>query len=165
MTKFDTNPQITVIKNNAEGVEMWRYKADLLRRTSTSIKIKAIYNNRPTEMEDLILKPGDLFLEEFFADRWYNIFAVFDFNTTHFKGWYCNITRPAKISRDRISADDLALDLIVYPDRRWAVFDEDEFNQIPLAPKERRLALQALEELIARVTAPKDPFNEAPSPF
>jgi protein associated with RNAse G/E len=159
----NTSPSITVVKNNSEGIEVWRYEGEILQRWRNSIKIKAIYNNRPTKVENLDLHPGDVFVETFFSDRWYNFFAVLDSEGGHFKGWYCNITRPANIGSDRISADDLALDLIVYPDRRWAILDEDEFNQIRISPTERERAIQAMGELIARLSASEDPFDQIPS--
>jgi hypothetical protein len=43
----------------------------------------------------------------------------------------------------------LALDLLVFPDGRQIVLDEDEFNALPLSEAERQSALAALAELQA----------------
>jgi predicted RNA-binding protein associated with RNAse of E/G family len=42
---------------------------------------------------------------------------------------------------------DLALDLVVLPDGRWVVVDQDEFAGLRLTPEERKQAAQALERL------------------
>jgi len=63
------------------------------------------------------------------------------------KGWYCNLTRPARITADAVYAEDLALDLMVYPDGRFRVLDEDEFAALKLKPAEREQALRGLESL------------------
>jgi hypothetical protein len=46
-----------------------------------------------------------------------------------------------------LAYDDLALDLLVYPDGRQLVLDEDEFQGITISTEERRCALKALREL------------------
>jgi predicted RNA-binding protein associated with RNAse of E/G family len=42
---------------------------------------------------------------------------------------------------------DLALDLVVLPDGKWTVLDEDEFAALKMAPGERFQAMRALEQL------------------
>jgi predicted RNA-binding protein associated with RNAse of E/G family len=64
-----------------------------------------------------------------------------------FKGWYCNITRPACITENSVSADDLELDLLVIPGRPAIVLDQDEFETIVLLPEEQKAAQDALSEL------------------
>ncbi|MBE9508279.1 MAG: DUF402 domain-containing protein, partial [Chloroflexi bacterium] len=75
------------------------------------------------------------------------------------KGWYCNITRPARIDAREVAAEDLALDLWVAPDGECRVLDEDEFAALPLTPVEREAAQQALAELQAMVKQQVPPFD------
>jgi predicted RNA-binding protein associated with RNAse of E/G family len=75
------------------------------------------------------------------------------------KGWYCNVTRPARITRDEIAAEDLALDLWVEPDGTVQVLDEDEFARLELPPEEREAAREALGQLGAMVTRGAPPFD------
>ena len=56
------------------------------------------------------------------------------------KGWYCNITRPARFGPGRVTAEDLALDVFVYPDGRTLVLDEEEFADMKLPASGRREA-------------------------
>ncbi|HEY74489.1 MAG TPA: DUF402 domain-containing protein, partial [Thermoflexia bacterium] len=75
------------------------------------------------------------------------------------KGWYCNITRPARITSDEVAAEDLALDLWVAPDGEMLVLDEDEFAALALPPAEHDAAQQALAELQAMVRRKAPPFD------
>jgi hypothetical protein len=60
-----------------------------------------------------------------------NIFGN-DVGRDRLTGWYCNIVRPAHITGEHVSTDDLALDLFVAPDGAVTVLDEDEFATLPL---------------------------------
>jgi len=48
---------------------------------------------------------------------------------------------------DIITYEDLALDLLVYPDGRQLVLDEDEFAKLQIDEQTRQGALQGLEKL------------------
>ena len=74
-----------------------------------------------------------------------------------FKLWYCNVTRPATLTDSAISAQDLALDLLVIPGQETAVLDQDEFDALKLPPGDRDSALAALEELMNLAKAGKLP--------
>ena len=90
---------------------------------------------------------GDRFIETYYFDRWYNIFEVHNRDNDQLKGWYCNIGYPAEFRENTVSYKDLALDLLVFPDGRQIVLDEDEFNEIHLNAVERRKAIDALKRL------------------
>ena len=60
-------------------------------------------------------------------------------------------------------AEDLALDLVVYPDGRSRVLDEDEFAALPLSAEERSRARRALEELQELCRRREGPFAESPN--
>ncbi len=59
----------------------------------------------------------------------------------------CNITTPPQIGDGLIAYVDLALDLLVYPDGRMLVLDEDEFTALELAEWQQKRAIAALDEL------------------
>ena len=84
---------------------------------------------------------------------------------TLLRGWYCNVGKPALLDGDCLSYVDLALDLLVFPDGRQVVLDEDEFLNLDLSPVDRQQALAALEELksspsINRRTGRSDPLQK-----
>lgn len=139
--------------------EKWRYQAQVLAREPSRITIEAIYDQADEDFRGLPLRKGDRFIEQHFADRWYNVFAIHDGTSGRLKGWYCNITRPAQIDGDQVSADDLALDLIVKPDGSWTVLDEPEFEAQGLSASDRANALAALAELKQLAQASEGPFR------
>jgi protein associated with RNAse G/E len=98
-------------------------------------------------LQGLPLRRGDRFVETYYFNRWYNIYAIHSRLDGSLSGWYCNITRPAELVGEILSYIDLALDLVVFPDGNQVVLDEDEFAALPLTPDECQTARQALAEL------------------
>ena len=152
------NP-VTIIKNDHTGQEVWRYEGHILERTDSYAKLEAHFARTDVDLGYVTFRRGDRFVEHFYGDRWYNIFAVHDGDDDHLKGWYCNIARPADLSADRVIQDDLALDLFVTPEREMMVLDEDEFEALDLSDPERSAALAGLAELQQRVRRGQPPFD------
>ncbi len=138
---------VVVSKLNPAGQETWRYTGHILDRGPHYIVLEAEFNRDDTPFHDILLRRGDRFIETYYTDRWYNIYEMHDRDDDRLKGWYCNIGRPAEVGKGVISFVDLALDLLVYPDGRQLVLDEDEFAELDLSPEEQQQARQALEEL------------------
>jgi predicted RNA-binding protein associated with RNAse of E/G family len=140
-----------------------RYAAEELRRDATSITVQARWTLPAVDVGLLRFEPDDVLIEHYYADRWYNIFELYA-SDGRFKGWYCNVTRPAVIADSYVESEDLELDLIVAPDRgSTRLDDEDEFaarNLERAEPVAYRAALAAVEELRALVAAGAGPFAE-----
>jgi uncharacterized protein len=139
--------EITIIKQNVKGEETWRYSGRVLQKDSSSILIEANFNRPDTPFHGIVLGEGDRFVEIYYSSRWYNINEIHDRDDDRLKGWYCNVTRPPVIYDDRIEYVDLALDLLVFPDGRQLILDEDEFAELPLDDVTRQKARRALQEL------------------
>jgi uncharacterized protein len=139
--------EIIVIKMDLERRETWRYTGEELRRWPNAVLLQALFNRDDLPFHGILLGRGDRFVEIFYADRWYNIFEIHDRDDNHLKGWYCNICLPAEIQNGQVAYVDLALDLLVFPDGRLLVLDEDEFESLALEPNQRRQAQDALIEL------------------
>jgi hypothetical protein len=140
-------PALNVLKLNLEGVEVWRYPAKVLAEAPGQVTIEAFFNRADLHFHDILFGQGDRFVETYYTERWYNIYEIHAREDGHVRGWYCNISRPAFVSEQTISYVDLALDLLVYPDGRQLVLDEDEFAALPLSAGERIRAREALVEL------------------
>ncbi len=141
--------RIQVLKLDHKGVERWRYPAMVLWENSEGVLVEAFFDREYRPFHGIGLAPGDRFLEAYFWQRWYNIFQMHDRHSGMLKGWYCNVTSPATMSEEILSCRDLALDLLVYPDGRKLVLDEDEFAALKLDEVEARQARQALGQLQA----------------
>jgi protein associated with RNAse G/E len=142
-----SDDRIDVIKLDLAGRETWRYSGRVLRRETHSVLIEARFNRDDVPFHGIQLGRNDRFIEIFYADRWYNVFEIHDRVDDRLKGWYCNICRPAEFRAAAIAYVDLALDLLVYPDGRQLVLDEDEFAELDLSEEECASARAALDDL------------------
>ena len=148
---------ITIRKLDHAGNQVLAYPGQVLRRDGRTIVLRTGWDRASLDLGFVVLEPGDRWTEYFYADRWYNIFEIHA-SDGRLKGWYCNVTRPAHIGKDEVSAKDLALDLWVAPDGGMRVLDEDEFAVLPLRPAEREAARRALAELQGMVAQRVAPF-------
>ena len=154
MTDFD------VIKLDATGVEKLRYTGELIERGETWVCVRARFNFDRAELGFATFLRGDVFTEWFYSNRWYNVFRVEDGQDGQLKGWYCNITRPAVITENTVSAEDLVLDILVSPSGEIHILDEDEFAELDLPPQETGAALNAVELIRAAVVSGTPPFDD-----
>jgi len=153
-------PTFVVHKLNAAGRAVWRYPAEILETSPSHVVLEAYFDREEVEFHGMRLRRGDRFVETFYTDRWYNVFAIHDVETAAFKGWYCSIARPAAIAPDSLTCEDLALDLLVFPDGQSIVLDLDEFEALELSADERQRARLALEELQRMASLGEGPFAE-----
>src|SRR6266496_5644000 len=141
--------RIKVQKKNPAGQLMYEYEGDVLRHEEHSIVLKALFDRADMPFMDVVFKTGDRFVESYFTDRWYNIFAIHDREDGKVKGWYCNVGKPAVIEDGVVSYVDLALDLWVSANGTQTVLDKDEFIKLELNEELRTSALNGLDELKA----------------
>ena len=139
--------KINVQKMNPNGEVTYQYEGVLLKRDENSITLEALFDREDMHFMDVVLKKGDRFVEHYYTDNWYNIFAVYDRDSGKLKGWYCNIGEPAVIEDSMVSYVDLALDLWVSASGKQTVLDEDEFKALELSEELRAGALKGLDEL------------------
>lgn len=163
------NEPVTVEKLNLAGEVTVQWSGQVLQRSAGQLVLEATFTHAERDLGYVRLGPGDRFVEYYYAERWYNVFAIFNAADGVFKGWYCNITRPAEITAAlgggvRVRAVDLALDYFRQPGGREFVLDEDEFAALPLSPAEVDAARAALAELRALAAAGTGPFSEAGGP-
>jgi predicted RNA-binding protein associated with RNAse of E/G family len=134
-----------------------------LDRGPTWVQLEAFFNRADAHTAYHTFRHGDRFVEWFYSDRWYNVFEMHDADDDHLTGWYCNITRPARLEAAAIYADDLALDVFIAPDGTITVLDEDEFDALPLDEATRSQARAALDELQQRIAVRAAPFDAVTS--
>ena len=141
-------PQIVnVVKLDPQGRETWRYQGNLLEQQPDRLVLEAYFDRPDREFHGIWLRTGDRFIETYYTERWYNIFEIHAVEDDRLRGWYCNVASPAQINGDTLSYMDLALDLLVYPDHRQLVLDEDEFAGLEISEHQKQQARSALLEL------------------
>ena len=136
-----------ILKKNLADEVTWQYEGVVLSRKENEITLEALFNRDDMPFMDIVLKRNDRFVETFYSDRWHNIFEIYDRDDGKFKGWYCNIGKPAIIEDDFVSYVDLALDLWVSADGRQTVLDEDELEELNLDDELKQKVYDGLKEL------------------
>jgi hypothetical protein len=139
--------KIVVDKLSPQGELKWRYEGEVTERGADWMVIEAFFDRDDAPFMDTSLKRGDRFVETYYSNRWYNIFEIYDRDDGALKGWYCNITRPAKFLDGRVEYVDLFLDLWVSASGAQTVLDEDEFLAAELDDETRRSVCDAALEL------------------
>lgn len=152
--------QFTVIKRDAGGKPVLSYNGILVERNQDFVCIDAVFALDDRDLGYVLLRRGDRFREWFYADQWFNIFRVQDGESLGLKGWYCNITRPPLFAAASVAADDLGLDVFVYPDGRTLLLDEEEFARLDLSKREKEKAWQAARVIESWVKRRLPPFDE-----
>jgi hypothetical protein len=146
----DRNPQLDVVLVKAGRTKI-RYSGELLADDGTRVAVRAAWAGSGVRDFGFVrFEPGDVFTEYYWRDRWYAVKEVRT-ATGALKGWYCDVTRPARRSGQELVVEDLDLDLWRSADgtdvRR---LDEDEFAGSGLDesdPEAASAALAALDEL------------------
>jgi protein associated with RNAse G/E len=138
---------VKVQKKNPAGEVTYSYKGVMLSRDENSITLEAFFDRADMPFMGVVFKTGDRFVETYYTDRWYNIFAIHDRDNGKIKGWYCNIGKPAVIEDGVVSYVDLALDLWISADGKQTVLDKDEFEALNLNGELKTGALNGLDEL------------------
>lgn len=149
---------VTVYKLDENGRIVWQYPAEVCERSGEHVCLVAFFNRDDIDLGYTVFKRGDRFVEYFYVDRWFNIFAVYDRDTDSLKGWYCNVCRPAKLSATAVTCEDLALDVWVTPTGQTTILDEEEFDALNIGEADRkngRLALKTLLDLAQAGQLPK----------
>ncbi len=139
--------RMKVLKKNLADEVTWQYEGVVLSREENAITLEALFNRDDMPFMDITLKRNDRFVETFYSNRWYNIFEIYDRDDNHFKGWYCNISKPVIIDDVSISYVDLALDLWVAADGRQTVLDEYELEELNLDEELKQQAYDGMKEL------------------
>jgi hypothetical protein len=153
------NTTIIVEKRNHRGVKVHQYSGEIIDRGDAWVCLRAVFDKLESNLGFVTFRRGDVFMEWFFSDRWYNIFQVHDGDSARIKGWYCNITRPAQIEDGYVCADDLELDIFVFPNGTVALLDEAEFSALDLPTEERMEALRAIQTIRRDVAERTPPFD------
>ncbi len=154
MSRMKTKVQ----KKNPAGAVTYAYEGVLMSRDENMITLEALFDRADMPFMDVVFKQGDRFVEYYYTDRWYNIFAIHDRDDGQIKGWYCNVGMPAVIEDGVVSYVDLALDLWISAEGKQTILDEDEFAALNLHDELSGSALKGLEELRILFKNNRPPF-------
>jgi predicted RNA-binding protein associated with RNAse of E/G family len=104
---------------------------------------------------DVALMPGTLTVAYYWTDRPYNVYHwIAPSGDT--LAYYFNLSGPVSIGRDRVEWEDLEVDVLVTPDRRVQVLDEDAVPataaaRVPEIARARQRVLADWDTVVAQV--------------
>ena len=159
-------PDILVRKFLYDGTPNYTWHGRLIERDERQVVLEAYFARDYRDLGYVVFERGDLFVEFYYFDRWYNVFQVYAADG-RLKGWYCNITRPASLQDGELHFTDLALDLFAYPDGTSLPLDVEEFEenaQRLYAPADVAAARAAFEELLRLHAQGQLPGRAFPGP-
>jgi hypothetical protein len=158
--------RIEIVKLAPDGREAARYPATvaIVDAAVCWLAVRAVWTSRRIDLGGLSFVPGDTLVEWFSPTHPFNAFAIVA-PGDQFRGWYANVTLPARLAADRTPPfliwHDLYVDLIALPDGRFTIRDEDELagsGLMSAKPELYRLIIAARDELIARYKLRQPPF-------
>lgn len=155
---------VTVRAHKYDGREYRRWQVHYVESVPGGALLDAIFNSFVEGRTPFF--GGDRAVEFFYADRGYNVITGYAPDGT-LRAAYCNICTPATFlitpAGPELHFIDLDLDVLVWPDGRCDVTDEDDFaeNIVRYGYPEalQRDARDAVEALLAAVRDRRAPFD------
>lgn len=163
---------LAVVKLAPDGSEVVRYPGTVIRRhePGTWVVVQAVWTYRELDVAGLTFAPGDVLAEWFSPRHDFNAFAVHTASGA-FRGWYANVTHPARLDIGSVPPTlawhDLYIDVIALPDGAMTVCDEDELAASGLMHSDPCLykrIQRARAEILGRVERQEAPFVGGPYP-
>jgi protein associated with RNAse G/E len=151
---------IHVRKLKPSGKLDYAWDGVVKRCDSSSIVLRAEFNVDLVEREWATFRRGDVFVEFYYFDRWFNVFQI-SAPDGSLKGWYANVGQPAQLDADAgdLHYVDLALDVWTRPNGESVVLDQEEFDELiaqhPELAEGARAGRAALLELVTLGRLPR----------
>jgi predicted RNA-binding protein associated with RNAse of E/G family len=138
-----------------DSVNLWTH--ELLHRDDDVIVSKFKYDDMkgPYEIDgDVIVDNGYTGICHELLGKGLEVIKVLDM-TGKLTGYYCNINRNAKMFDGGYEVVDLFLDVWVFPDLKYRVLDEDEFEEASekgwISGVDREFALRVLDDIVREI--------------
>ena len=152
---------VTVVKLSHAGERVFSYAGQVVYANEEVVVARCPWPGTKTvAVGPVTFGPGDVFVEYYYPDEWFNIFQVHDVRGV-LKAWYANVTRPVEIADGEIRWRDLALDVLVLPDGQHTVLDREEFEELELPGGVRAAAEGGLATLERWVSLRRFPFGRS----
>ena len=142
--------QLEVRKYLLDGSLKMHYWGELVGATRDERLIHAVGNFDQQIFGDYWLRDGDEYLEWYSSLKGYNILEIHAQPSGQIKFWYCNLCRPAHFVGQTIIWTDLALDLLVTPQKQFVLLDQDELALLNLDWESYAEVWRNLWELLER---------------
>jgi hypothetical protein len=136
--------QLTIVKLAPDGSEAARYSGEVVavEPDGAWVVVRARWALPTITLDGLCFEPGDQLLEWFSPHHPFNAFALLAPEGA-LKGWYANVTQPARLDTSQpppvLTWHDLYVDLVGFPNGRFTMRDDDELRASGLQGRDPRL--------------------------
>jgi uncharacterized protein len=157
--------KIEVIINSRkfDGSISKSWAGELIEENSSLLLYRGVFDRDVIHEHLGLIECGTISYEYFWLDRWYNIFRFHKADGT-FRNFYCNIAMPPTVNEDLIDFVDLDIDMIVDPNGRFVIHDEDEYERnaekYDYPASVRNGVSAAVEELTRMIRGNDFPFDQ-----
>ena len=145
-------------KHNGEIHRVWE-KVRVIEVTH-NVVITASSKALVVESDGRIWKTSEPAISYFFNDLWFNVIAILRADGVHF---YCNLSSPYYYEEGALKYIDYDLDLKVFPNYRYKILDEFEFNkhrrEMNYPEDIQKIIRSQLNKLIDMVEKKEGPFK------
>lgn len=154
--------QITINSRKYDLSIRRSWQCKLVERNGPLLLFVGEFEGEITHPDLGVIKPGTVSHEYYWLDRWYNIFRFHEPDGT-LRNYYCNINMPPTFENGVLDYVDLDIDVLVWPDFRYEVVDEADFeenaNLFGYSDDVRSKVQATLDELIELIDKRKFPFD------
>ncbi len=123
---------VEIVKLDPAGAEVVHYPGTMLGELDGWLVTEARWVNPTVTVGALTFHQGDRLIEWFSPGDPFNCFTVVEPTTGAVRGWYANVTHPARVIEDaspvRIVWHDLFLDVVCTADGDPVLHDQDELD-------------------------------------
>lgn len=155
---IDANVPVHSYKHNGKIHRVWN-KVCVMDVTDNMI-VTASNKTLVVESDGRIWKTTEPAISYFFDDLWFNVIAILRADGVHF---YCNLSSPFVYDEGALKYIDYDLDLKVFPNYRYKVLDEYEFNkhrfEMNYPEDVQKIVRAQLKTLIQMVHKKEGPFK------
>ncbi|WP_226672139.1 DUF402 domain-containing protein [Rossellomorea aquimaris] len=137
------------VKYNLDTVD---YKCRVLKRENRSITLFHVIETpftMTTSDDEIMIPRGSYTVAYYWEDRPYNVY-FWRSRDGDYLGAYFNLVKNTKIAPGMVSFEDLIVDVLVFPDGRYSILDEDELP-ISLELFEGGAVKESLHALISEI--------------
>ena len=163
MTSVSIGRPIHIVSTKYDGSPHWEFDSRLVLVRDTLVVTQDFAGQVYHSWKGPHTEPFDV-RNHFWSDRWYNVMRCDRPKGGGLEYWYCNATTPAQYDGETVRYIDLDLDVLVFPDGKTKVVDEDEFLEHSVRMGYPRdvidQAHRAVDELVALASSGRFPFEQ-----
>ena len=104
------------------------WNCELISQEESSLAFSGVFDRDVSHPDLGEIRRGTISYEYYWLDRWYNFFCFHEPDGT-FRNYYCNINMPPRFEHGVLDYVDLDIDVVMWPDGRVEILDEDEFDK------------------------------------